>query len=121
MTNLDIQCAELGYQLAGIKDMGERILNAALTVLEEQGPYAMFLYVKARHKDVADQFNRCCAQFLKKIFERRFSGNDTVLDVLDMVKSLAGNLDDLLFACDLLRIALSYARYHLKVKEGGTS
>jgi hypothetical protein len=35
-------------------------------------------------------------------------------DALNSVKNLAKDLDTWLFARDLLRTALSYARYHLK-------
>ena len=116
--NLDIQCAELGRQLAGVSGVEEKIINAALTVLEDQGPYAMFLYLQARHSNVAGAISRQSLDFLKEIFANQLDG---VNNVLEAVKKLADNLDDLLFARDLLRTALSYARYHLKAKGGGTS
>ncbi|MBC7343867.1 MAG: hypothetical protein H5U03_00240 [Clostridia bacterium] len=117
--NLDIQCAELGRQLAGIRDdknrsIEEKVFNEALTVLEEQGPYAMFLYLKARHDKVADPVSRESLNFLKEVFEDRL---ESVNDILDAIRRLAEDLDDLLFARDLLRTALSYARYHLKAKD----
>ena len=116
--NLDIQCAELGRQLANVSSMEEKIINAALTVLEEQGPYAMFLYLQARHSNVANAIGQPSLRFLKEVFSERLDG---VNDILDAVKRLADDLDDLLFARDLLRTALSYTRYHLKAKGGGTS
>lgn len=118
MTNLDIRCAELGRELANIPNMEEKILNAALTVLEEQGPYAMFLYLQARHSNVADRISGESLQFLQTVFDNKLNGTN---DILDAIKQLANNLDDLLFARDLLRTALSYARYHLKAKSGGSS
>ncbi|HXG23057.1 MAG TPA: hypothetical protein VNJ09_00775 [Chthonomonadales bacterium] len=117
-TNLEIQCAELGRKLAGISGMEEKILNAALTVLEEQGPYAMFLYLQARHSNVADAISEESLSFLKEVFANQLDG---VNNILDAVKRLADNLDDFLFTRDLLRTALSYARYHLKAKGGGGS
>lgn len=114
VTNLDIRCAEVGRELANINDMEEKILSDALAVLEEQGLYAMFLYVKARYKGVASDFQRHCKTLLQEVFNERIS---TSADVLEVVKRLAENLDDLLFARDLLRGALSYARCHLKAKE----
>ncbi|GIV83481.1 MAG: hypothetical protein KatS3mg052_0488 [Candidatus Roseilinea sp.] len=117
--NLDIQCAELGRDLARIKDMDEKVINAALAVLEEQGPYAMFLYLKARHSNVAGESSDKSLKFLQDIFNAQ-PNNVTQLnnakDVLEATTHLARNLDDLLFARDLLRTALSYARYHLKAK-----
>jgi len=118
MTNLDIRCAELGRELANIPNMEEKILNAALTVLEEQGPYAMFLYLKAKHSEVADPISGKSLSFLKDVFHNRLDGAN---DILEAIKRLAENLDDLLFARDLLRMALSYARYHLKARGDGSS
>lgn len=94
------------------------MLNEALAVLEEQGPYAVFLYLKARHGEVGASIGRESSRFLKGVFQHRLEGTD---DILDAVKKLAKNLDDLLFARDLLRTAFSYARYHLKAKGGGSS
>ncbi|RMF49432.1 MAG: hypothetical protein D6750_06120 [Bacteroidetes bacterium] len=118
LTNLDIQCAELGRQLAEIRDdrgkqIEEKVFNEALAVLEEQGPYAMFLYLQARHDKVANPINENSLGFLKGVFTDRLDG---VNNILDAVKHLADSPDDLLFARDLLRTALSYARYHLKAK-----
>ncbi len=118
MTNLDIQCAELGRQLANISDMEEKIINAALTVLEEQGLYAMFLYLKARHSSVADRINSAFLQFLQTVFGDKLNEAN---DMLNATRRLAEDLDDLLFVRDLLRTALSYARYHLKARSGGSS
>ncbi len=115
--NLDIRCAELGQELANLQNMNERVLNEALAVLEEQGPYAMFLYIRARHDKIAAEFNRSCARFLQKVFSEKVQANT---DVLDAVKKLANELDDLLFARDLLRNALAYAHCHLKAKESGS-
>ena len=118
MTNLDIQCAELGRQIAGIRDMDEKTINAALSVLEEQGLYAMFLYLQARYSNVARDLNREALEFLQSVFQGQLN---EINDILNAVEKLSENLDDLLFARDLLRTALSYARYHLKAKGGGTS
>ena len=109
--NLDILCAETGRALARIDKMEEHILNAALAVLEEQGPYAMLLYLKARHKEISGEIEGAIRnQLLKRIFPDKS-------DVLTMVKDLAQNLDDLLFARDLMRNTLAYARYYYKAKQ----
>ncbi len=115
MTNLDIRCAELGREIANTSDMDEKIINAALTVLEEQGPYAMFLYLQARHSNVANRINGAFLQFLRTIFGDKLNGAN---DTLNAIQHLAEDLDNLLFARDLLRTALSYARYYLKAKSG---
>lgn len=117
--NLDIECAELGRELANINSMDDKALNEALTVLEQQGPYAMFLYMKATYNKKSDgepifpSFDKECQDFLRKHFPN-FNGDDS----LKIIESLAGDLHKLLFAKDLLRTALSYARFHLKAKNG---
>jgi len=122
ITNLDIQCAELGRELSQIcgennKLIDEKVINDALTVLEEQGPYAMFLFLKGRHSKVAGEINSGVQCFLKHIFGNKVGA---ARDVLGMIRNLAnGDLDDLLFARDLIRTALAYARYHIKARSEG--
>lgn len=118
LTNLDIECAELGRKLASL-DIKEKGLNDALTVLEEQGLYAMFFYIQAKYEsNVKNDFQRYCTEFLKHILSKNKQANDEeVKGVLEFIKELAKNLDELLFAWDLLRRALSYALCYLKVKE----
>lgn len=115
LTNLDIRCAEAGQQLSDIKGIDEKVLNEALAVLEEQGPYAMFLYIKVRHKGVSCEFQRTCMGLLENVFGQEALANKNK-DALQVIAKLADDLDDLLFARDLLRNALGYARYHLKAK-----
>ena len=117
-TNLDIQCAELGRKMSRIPGVEEKTINAALAVLEEQGPYAMFLFLQARHGNVARDINREALEFLRSVFQGQLNETN---DILKAIEELSENLDDLLFARDLLRTALSYARYHLKAKGGGAS
>jgi len=118
MTNLDVQCAELGRKLAGISGIEEKTINAALAVLEEHGPYAMFLYLQARQSNVVTDINNKALNFLRGIFSDQVNGANNILEA---IKKPAENLDDLLFARHLLRMALSYARYHLKARGGDTS
>ena len=115
--NLDILCAENGRSLARIDKMEERIINAALAVLEEQGPYAMLLYLKARHGKTFSEAEKVFKALLKGAFQHNEVNDPS--DVFTMIKNLAQNLDDLLFARDLLLSALIYARYHLKAQKGG--
>ncbi len=124
MTNLDIRCAELGRKLSQIRDKNnklieEKMINDALAVLEEQGPYAMFLFLKGRHSKVAGDINKHAQLFLMDIFGNKVSKD---CNILDTIKSLANEeLDDLLFARDLIRTALAYARYHIKARSEGSA
>jgi hypothetical protein len=114
MRNLDLECAKLGRELAegDGKVVDEKVLTAALGVLEEQGPYACFLYLIAREGALGKRLTTQAAQFLKKILSPRNGEQDP----LQYVQSIAENLDHLLFARDLLRQAFVYARYHAKAR-----
>jgi len=108
MKNLDLACAELGSKLGQYKD-DEKLLTDALGVIEEQGVYAFFLFLEARGKETS----KACADFLHG--QGLLQNADRVLDALR--KEVATKIDTLLFARDLLRQSLIYARYHAKASE----
>lgn len=110
MRNLDLECAALGRNLA--KDTNEKVLTDSLSVLEEQGVYACFLFLQARGGDDGKKISKSCTDFLRKVPE----GAPLLADgnVFEALKTLAQDLDKLLFAKDLLRQAFVYGRYHAK-------
>lgn len=110
MHNLDLECAELGRNLA--KDANEKILTASLSVLEEQGVYACFLFLTAGGGNDGTKISEKCAKFLRRVPESAPLLTDG--DMFDALKTLAQDLDKLLFAKDLLRQAFVYGRYHAK-------
>lgn len=115
MENLDLECAKLGRALAGL-GVGEKLLTNALSVLEEQGVYACFLYL-APEGHAGESIIKRCARFLEQV-----PPGAALLgagDVFTALQTLAGDLDKLLFARDLLRQALVYGRYHAKGDGGG--
>jgi hypothetical protein len=116
MQNLDLECAKLGRELVELKVkekfVEEKVLTAALGVLEEQGPYACFLYLKAREGGVGETIAKKAAQFLATTVGVENSEQDP----LQVVQTLASDLDRLLFARDLLRQAFVYARYQVKAR-----
>lgn len=114
MDNLDLRCAELGQDLAGRSGVNDKMLTDALAVLEEQGVYACFLYLKARAGQPGQQIIDRCVTFLRQHpAGAALLGNG---DAFTALQKLAGDLDRLLFARDLLRQALVYGRYHAKAK-----
>ncbi|MGO9059337.1 MAG: hypothetical protein ACLQU2_18415 [Candidatus Binataceae bacterium] len=114
MENLDLACAKLGKQLAEIKGVEEKLLTEALSVLEEQGLYAAFLFLEARGKKQGKDVSKRCADFLRETPSIvPLLGKD---DIWPALQKLAGDLDRLLFARDLLRQALIYGRYHVKAR-----
>lgn len=110
--NLDLECAKLGQRLAGEDGVDEKLLNDAAGVLEEQGVYAFFLYLKARGGDGANGVSTACRQFLHRVPQQSPLLNGG--DLWESLQKLSQSLDDLLFARDLLRQALLYGRYHVK-------
>lgn len=115
MQNLDMECARLGRKLAELEKVDDKTLTSALSVLEEQGLYACFLFLNAQGKDAGRKVSSELAGFLRQIpAESPLLGNG---DLFTDLQSLAGDLDKLLFARDLLRQALVYGRYHAKAGE----
>ncbi len=114
MQNLDVECAKLGRALAQL-DKVDETLTRALGVLEEQGLYACFLFLNAQGGLTGRRVSSELAGFLQKIpADSPLLGNGEVFAAL---QTLAGDLDKLFFARDLLRQALVYGRYHAKAKE----
>jgi hypothetical protein len=112
MENLDLRCAKLGKTLAEQKNVDDPLLTNALAVLEEQGVYAFFLYLQARGKEPEKAMSRACEDFLKRTPAALPLLKEG--DVWQALQQLAENLDNLLFARDLLCQALVYGRYHAK-------
>ncbi len=108
-TNLDMECAKLGAKLATQSD--EKTLTDALSVLEEQGVYAFFLYLEQK-KDRRKVTN-ACRQFLSELLPEGFAAAD---DAFEVTQELARDIDRLLLARDLLRQSLIYGRYHAKAR-----
>lgn len=116
MQNLDVMCAELGRKLGeGASKEREKLLTDALGVLQEQGLYAFFLYLNASSRGKPQQVSSSCEKFFRDL---DLLGDDTS-DLFESLESLATQLDDLLFARELLMQALVYARYHAKARSGG--
>jgi len=108
-SNLDMECAKLGSQLATHSD--DKTLTDALSVLEEQGVYAFFLYL-GRKKD-RSRVTDSCRNFLKQHLPGGFGSDD---DAFKATQYIAGDIDKLLLARDLLRQSLIYGRYHAKAR-----
>lgn len=120
--NLDAACAKLGAKLAtsGNKDT-ENSITKALGVLEEQGVYALFLYLHAREKKWGQTTSNELASFLRQNPSQQNALLGTNNDLFAALQQLAGDLDKLFFARDLLHRALVYARYHAKAAQAGES
>ena len=107
--NLDMECAKLGSKLG--RESDDKTLTDALSVLEEQGVYAFFLFLKQKNdrRSVIDR----CKEFLGEHLPGGFGASD---DVCRATQDIATDIDKLLLARDLLRQSLIYGRYHAKAK-----
>jgi len=115
MQNLDIECAKCGRTLAQRDNIDEKILTEALSVLDEQGVYACFLYLNSRGKEAGRGVSSELVDFLRKVpAGSPLLGNAELFAAL---QALAADLDKMLFAHDLLRQALVYGCYHARAKE----
>jgi hypothetical protein len=110
--NLDLACAKAGKTIAEnpSKEL-ENLVTSALAVLEEQGVYALFLFLHSR-----GEISLC--QKMYELLKETPQQAPLLFDREDVWKSLqqmAMDLDKLLLARDLLRQSLIYARYHARV------
>ena len=119
--NLDLACARTGQAIAEkpSKEL-EKLVTSALAVLEEQGVYALFLFLKTRGGKAAPTIEQKVREFLKTTPQRAplLSGDG---DVFASLQSMSEDLDKLLLASDLLSQALVYARYHARVPQKSES
>jgi hypothetical protein len=115
--NLDLACAKVGKDIANSSsDDLEKIITDALAVLEEQGIYAMFLFLKTRAGSGGENVSQKLHKFLKETPQQAPLLSDNG-DVFTSLQQLAGDLDRLLLARDLVRQTLVYARYHARLHE----
>jgi hypothetical protein len=116
--NLDLACAETGKTIAETpsKEL-ENLITSSLAVLEEQGVYALFLFLKTRGSKEAENVNRKISEFLKvtPLQAPLLSGNAG--NDFTRLQQIADDLDKLLLARDLIRQTLVYARYHARVAQ----
>lgn len=116
MKILDTKCAQFGHDMAAQCE-DETLINKCLGVLQEDGVYAFFLYLKSRSKTelkISEKISKKAYELLTQdySFGRLKESNN---DHLEFVRKKLGNrLDDLFFAKELLERALVYARYHAK-------
>ncbi len=123
MKNLDALCAATARALVAAGEQAEKhkkggrkeILNRltnALGVLQEDGVYAFFLFLK--REGLLDNIWQVCAGLLRqKAVGEMLPAADKKSDE-DLLIEMTENLDHLLLAKDLLQRTLIYARYGLR-------
>ena len=119
--NLDYICAEYGRRIgddAAIEpELLERMVNKAIGVLQENGVYALVLYLSSRGSREQAVARNIKAALKKLWYDQRLAiCVPPERDEFETVQQLADNLDKLLLVKDLCEQTLIYARYHAKAR-----
>ncbi len=122
MTNLDYICIKHAQEISKIQSSNlENNLRKALGVLQEDGVYAMFLWLEDKDKDKETRKkliyllndDKIKKYFLDTGFSEEFS------DFCGELQEVAKDIDKLFFMKKILERTLTYALYHAKVGKNG--
>ena len=134
MVNLDYLCMKYGGRIAeceGKKTDKENLITKALGVLQENGPYAMFLYLESQ-KGEKGVVNKCKTEILMLFREEKLLANSLGVtksvpennaefkDIIEWLRDVSSDLDCLLFFKQICQQVMLYARYHVKALEEET-
>ncbi len=123
MLNLDYECMKYAQEVSKIKDSNlENNLRKALGVLQEDGVYAMFLWLE--DKDKGKNIRKILIDLLNESEIRKHLLNDSYRfadedfsKFCENLREVAQDIDKLLFMKNLLERTLIYALYHAKIGE----
>jgi len=128
MLNLDYICMKYGQEISKIHDSNlennlrkalENNLRKALGVLQEDGVYAMFLWLEDKDKEIRKKINDLLKHDeIKKYFFDNSATEKSLLDFSEFSKELQNvsqDIDKLFFMKKILERTLTYALYHVKV------
>jgi len=121
--NLDYECMKYAQEVSKIKDSNlENNLRKALGVLQEDGVYAMFLWLE--DKDKGKNIRKILIDLLNESEIRKHLLNDSYRfadedfsKFCENLREVAQDIDKLLFMKNLLERTLIYALYHAKIGE----
>ena len=121
MINLDYYCMKYGQKICDSSDEKksdkENLVTKALGVLQENGVYAMFLYLETKNKK---KIAASCRDKIKEMLKEKDIGIYTgspAENEFYWIQDIAKDLDKLLFVKQLCQQTLTYARYHIKALE----
>jgi len=107
--NLDVAAAKLGFGIVQTAEKPkeiETLINKSLGVLSSNGVYALWLFLQSENKDK----NIDIVYFIENEFGIGLDGSSKE----DKIINLSNNIQNLLFAKELLEKILIYARYRAK-------
>ena len=117
MINLDYICAKIGQNL--IVKADENIFRKALGILQEDGVYAMFLWLEKEDSKIRKKLNNLLNEneITSKLLSDSKSFPDDFKGFCEKLQEVAKDIDKLLFLKKILERTLTYALYHAKIKE----
>lgn len=117
--NLDFICADYGYRIGCNDRVKEALLNKSIGVLQENGVYALMLYLSSRSSsDEKAGADHICSNLVDLWYDKRLSiCTGERQDQFATAQQLAQNLDKLLLVKSLCEQTLIYGRYHAKARE----
>ena len=121
MINLDFECARISEEIRKhltVNDKSRKVaetnITKAMGVLQEDGIYAFYLYLKAKNNPTYQSIDSESKKLLKVVFP----DIDVDRQGYQLARDLVSDLDRLLLAKELLERMLVYARYHAKALGG---
>ena len=123
MINLDYLCTKIGQEIGEMKkERNESTLSTlrkALGILQEDGVYAMFLWLEKENsgirKKLTTELNG--SDIVKKYLLQNSEGfRDDFKEFCKDLSELSQDIDKLFFLKKILERSLTYALYHAKVK-----
>ncbi|OPY72513.1 MAG: hypothetical protein A4E62_00835 [Syntrophorhabdus sp. PtaU1.Bin002] len=116
--NLDLECAVRSESLRDLidkKDKKEKkdaanLITKVLGVLQEDGIYAFYLYLRAEGKQIHDNIEVESKRLLNTVFPDIAVNSDGCT----VAKQIVSDANRTLLAKELLERMLVYARYHAK-------
>jgi len=116
MTNLDYLCIKTGQDIGKVTD--KNILQKALGILQEDGVYAMFLWLekKAKNANIREEFVKLFKEVpLQTYFKNSFNlKTDDFSSFCHVLTEITKNIDKLLFMKKIIERTLTYAYYHAR-------
>ncbi len=117
MINLDYICAKIGQNLVVKAD--ENVFRKALGVLQEDGVYAMFLWLESEDNKIRENLTSLLYEneIISKLLSDSGSFSNDFKKFCEQLQKIAEDIDKLLFLKKILERTLTYALYHAKIKD----
>ncbi|MBE0525042.1 MAG: hypothetical protein IBX40_12050 [Methanosarcinales archaeon] len=120
MQNLDYLCMKYGQDIPKAKG-DENLITKARGVLQENGPYALFLFLEENKKKDSDIASNTCKSLLKLINEKELKPfmnlpqeDKSMKELTDCLIEVSKDIDKLFLFKKIMEQTLLYARYYAK-------